>query len=127
MKASRIAAIVAGSLALLAVGSCGGAHALADARARQFESACGTVAGRTYAERLAPFGDLPITEMEMGPEVTVSHRYSLSRSVHCTLEVERGRVLRAEPSRTSDFDLCSDTGIYPRRHWLCSAARVVMP
>ena len=127
MKASRIVAIAGGGLVLLGAGVFGATYALADARARRFESACTTVAGRTYADRLTPFGDLPITEMELGSERTVSYRYSASRSVHCALEVQRGLVVRAEPSRTSDFDLCSDRRSYPRRHWVCGAARVVMP
>ena len=127
MKASRVVAIFAGSLAVFAVGSCGGAHALADARARQFESTCATVVGRPYAERLEPFGDLPITEMEMDSDVTLSYRYGASRSVHCMLEVQRGRVVRAQPTRSSDYDLCSDPRSYPHRHWLCSAARLFVP
>ena len=127
MKASRILAITAGGLVLLGAGAFGATYALADARARHFESACATVAGRPYADRLTPFGDVPLTEMEMGSERTVSYRYSASRSVHCTLEVQRGLVVRAEPNRTSDFDLCSDPRCYPRRHWLCGAARLLMP
>lgn len=127
MRASRVVAVVAGALAALALGSCGAARLFADARARQFEAACDAARGRTYANQLEPFDGFQYTRFQSGTTDAVSYRYSPSRSVHCSLELGGGHVASVQASRTSDYDRCSDPLSYPRRHWVCGAARVIVP
>jgi hypothetical protein len=57
----------------------------------------------------------------------VFHHYGLAGSALCELDLNDDRVVRATPSRASDFDNCADPRAYPRRHWLCEIARAVVP
>lgn len=130
MRRRSIVAVVAGCLLLAPVASCAGAHAVYGARAGRFEDACDATVGLTRAGRLAPFEDMRVTEVQtVGTDtpISVGYRYSPAGSADCDLEFRGGHVVSARSSRRNDFDLCTDPVSYPRRHWVCSVARLVVP
>jgi len=118
--------IIAGILAALALALVGASCApriVFERRASEFESRCRASEGKTLAQT-----DLANAPMfAMGTERGFSYHYGWAGLTSCTYELDGGRLAHLRIVRSNDFDRCTDPVSYPRRHWVCSIARVLVP
>lgn len=124
-RQGRIFALVVGVVALALVGAACAARVVVDQRAGAFESRCEEARGETFPQLRQRFDDRPILQVEN--EVVVSYQNGWAGRTGCTLELRAGHVARVQTERWNEFDHCTDPRSYPRRHWICSIARIVVP
>lgn len=124
-----VAAILAGVALVVCGASCGTKYEL-ERRADDFDRQCARLVGASRATALATFPNLPTAEMtdfSGEDELAISFHYGIAGRTTCDMAVDGGKIVRVRSIRGNDFDHCTDPVSYPRRHWLCSIGRAILP